>query len=42
VGDTVRTWLANEVGPVKSEVTLDEAGTGHVAAQDELISFKAG
>ena len=42
VGDTVRTWLASGVGPVKSEVTLDEAGTEHIAAQDELISFKAG
>jgi len=42
VGDTVRTWLAPGVGPVKSEVILDEAGTDHVAAQDQLISFKAG
>jgi hypothetical protein len=42
VGDTVRTWLASGVGPVKSEVILNEAGTQHVAAQDQLISFKAG
>ena len=42
VGDTVRTWLASGVGPVKSEVILHEAGTQHVAAQDQLISFKAG
>jgi hypothetical protein len=42
VGDTVTTWLAPGVGPVKSEVTLNEAGTDHVAAEDQLVSFKAG
>jgi len=42
VGDTVRTWLANGVGPVKSEVSLNEAGVEHVAAEDQLVSFKAG
>ncbi|HTZ92266.1 MAG TPA: hypothetical protein VMB74_07720 [Streptosporangiaceae bacterium] len=42
VGDTVRTWLAAGVGPVKTEVILDEAGAQHVAAEDQLVSFKAG
>jgi hypothetical protein len=35
----VRTWLANGVGPVKTEVIIDEAGTSKVAAEDQLISF---
>jgi hypothetical protein len=42
VGDTVTTWLAPGVGPVKSEAILDEAGTQHVAAENQLVSFKAG
>ena len=35
-------WLAPGVGPVKSEVILHEGGTDHVAAENQLISFKAG
>jgi hypothetical protein len=42
VGDTVTSWLAQGVGPVKSEVTINEAGTDHVEAEDQLTSFKAG
>jgi len=42
VSDEVRTWLATGVGPVKSEVLLDEAGVNHVAAENQLVSFKAG
>jgi len=42
VSSTVRTWLAPGVGPVKTEVILDEGSTDHVAAEDQLISFKAG
>jgi hypothetical protein len=42
VSDQVRTWLATGVGPVKSEVILNEAGTSHVAAENRLVSFKAG
>ncbi len=42
VSTTVRTWLAPGVGPVKTEAILDEAGTPHVAAVDQLISYKAG
>jgi hypothetical protein len=39
VSSEVRTWLANGVGPVKSEVIIREGGTGRVAAEDQLISF---
>jgi hypothetical protein len=42
VSSVVRTWLAPGVGPVKSEVILHEGGTDHIAAVDQLISFKAG
>jgi hypothetical protein len=42
VSTEVRTWLATGVGPVQSEVFLDEGGTNHVAAKDQLVSFKAG
>jgi hypothetical protein len=42
VSSVVRTWLAPGVGPVKTEVILHEGTTDHVAAVDELISFKAG
>jgi hypothetical protein len=38
----VRTWVANGVGPVKSEATTDEDGTSHVASVQELKSFTAG
>jgi len=42
VSSVVRTWLAPGVGPVKSEVILHEGGTIHVAAENQLVSFKAG
>ena len=42
VSTEIRTWLATGVGPVKTEVLLIEGGTSHVAAQDQLVSFKAG
>jgi hypothetical protein len=42
VSSVVRTWLAPGVGPVKTEVILHEGSTDHVAAVDQLISFKAG
>ena len=42
VSSEVRTWLATGVGPVKTEVILDEAGINHVLAEDRLISYKAG
>jgi hypothetical protein len=42
VSSEVRTWLATGVGPVKTEVILDEAGVSHVAAEDKLVSYKAG
>jgi hypothetical protein len=42
VSSVVRTWLAPGVGPVKSEVILHEGSTDHVAALNELVSFKAG
>jgi hypothetical protein len=42
VSSVVRTWLAPGVGPVKSEVILHEGGTDRVAAENQLISFKAG
>jgi hypothetical protein len=38
----VRTWLANGVGPVQSQVTTDELGSSHVADQLELQSFTKG
>ena len=42
VGTEVMTWFANNVGPVKSEVIIDEAGTGHVEGVNELTSFSKG
>lgn len=42
VSTQVRTWLASGVGPVKTEVTIDEGGSNHVVATDQLVSFKAG
>jgi hypothetical protein len=42
VSTVVKTWLAPGVGPVKSEVILDEGDIDHVAAEDQLTSFKAG
>jgi hypothetical protein len=38
----VRTWLANGVGPVKSEATTDESGASHIASVQELTSFTSG
>ena len=42
VSTEVKTWLAGGVGPVKSEVIIDEAGTPHVVSGEELISFTKG
>jgi hypothetical protein len=42
VSSVVRTWLAPGVGPVKDEVILHEGGTNHIAAENQLVSFKAG
>jgi len=42
VSSVVRTWLAPGVGPVKSEVILHEGSTDHIAAENQLVSFKAG
>jgi hypothetical protein len=42
VSSVVKTWLAPGVGPVKSEVILHEGGTDHIAAEDQLTSFKLG
>jgi hypothetical protein len=42
VSSVVRTWLAPGVGPVKSEVIIQEGGTSKVAAENQLVSYKAG
>jgi hypothetical protein len=42
VSSVVRTWLAPGVGPVKSEVIIHEGGTDKIAAENQLVSFKAG
>jgi hypothetical protein len=42
VSSQVTTWFANGVGPVKTEVTLNEGGNSTVAAQNELTSFTKG
>lgn len=42
VGSEVKTWLATGVGPVQTEVIVDEAGTDHTLAEDKLVSYKAG
>lgn len=39
VSEEIKTWLAPGVGPVKDQVTVDEAGADHVAAGEELESF---
>lgn len=38
----VRTWLANGVGPVQSEVITTEEGTQHVSDEQKLQSFMKG
>jgi hypothetical protein len=38
----VRTWLANGVGPVQSEVLTTEAGAQHVTDEQKLESFTKG
>ncbi len=38
----VRTWVANGVGPVKSEAVLGEGGASHVTAVEVLKSFTRG
>ncbi|HEY2638500.1 MAG TPA: hypothetical protein VGI66_01265 [Streptosporangiaceae bacterium] len=35
----ITTWLASGVGPVKTEVTIKEAGISRVTAEDQLVSF---
>jgi hypothetical protein len=42
VGSVVRTWLAPGVGPVKDEVIIHEGGKEDIAAENQLVSFKAG
>jgi hypothetical protein len=42
VSETLTTWLAPGVGPVKSEVALDENGTSTIAATQVLTSFTQG
>jgi hypothetical protein len=42
VSETVTTWLAPGVGPVKSEVAVDENGTSTVAGTQVLTSFTQG
>jgi len=42
IGTEVMTWFAAGVGPVKTEVILDEAGTNHVEDVNELTSFTKG
>jgi hypothetical protein len=42
VSDTVTTWLAPGVGPVKSQVELDEDGHDTVAGTQVLTSFTEG
>ena len=38
----IKTWLANGVGPVKSEVIIHEGGHSSVAAENVLTSFRKG
>lgn len=42
VGLDIRTWVANGVGPVKSEVSSDAAGRSTIASLQELKSFTKG
>jgi hypothetical protein len=42
VSDTVTTWLAPGVGPVKSQVALDEDGHSTIAGTQLLTSFTQG
>lgn len=42
VSDTVTTWLAPGVGPVKSQVVIDENGHSVTAGTQVLTSFKEG
>ncbi len=42
VSSEVRTWLATGVGPVQTEVIINEGGTGHVLDENQLVSYKAG
>jgi hypothetical protein len=38
----VKTWLANGVGPVQSEATIDVLGHSELASHQELVSFTKG
>ena len=42
ISSEIKTWLANGVGPVKSEVILHEGGHNTVAAENVLTSFTKG
>jgi len=42
VSTEIKTWLASGVGPVKSEVIINEGGTSHVADINRLTSFTKG
>ena len=42
VGLDIRTWVANGVGPVKSEVSSNAAGRSTIASLQELKSFTRG
>ncbi len=42
IGTEVMTWFANNVGPVKTQVSIDEAGASHVEGVNELTSFTKG
>jgi len=42
VSSEIKTWLANGVGPVKSEVIIHEGGHNSVAAENVLTSFTKG
>jgi hypothetical protein len=38
----VKTWMANGVGPVQSEATIDIAGRSEIASRQKLVSFTKG
>ena len=42
MGLDIRTWVANGVGPVKSEVSSNAAGWSTIASLQELKSFTKG
>jgi hypothetical protein len=38
----IRTWLANGVGPVQSELTSVDGSTTNIVNKQELVSFHHG